>query len=75
MAKAKPLILSAEERSHLETITKARTLRAQIVTRAKILLLKSDGESVDSIAEKIDPNRNSVLLYNQRISGWSGKIG
>ena len=63
MAKAKPIILSDEERLRLESITKARTLQAQIVTRARILLLKANGESVDSIADKVDLNRNSVLLY------------
>lgn len=62
MAKAKPLTLSAEERSQLETITRTRTLQAQVVSRARILLLKADGNSVDSIAEKVDLNRNSVLL-------------
>lgn len=62
MAKAKPIALSTEDRSRLESITKARTLQAQTVSRARILLLKADGESVDSIAEKVDLNRNSVLL-------------
>lgn len=62
MAKAKSLTLSAEERSQLETITRTRTLQAQVVSRARILLLKADGNSVDSIAEKVDLNRNSVLL-------------
>ncbi|MDE7431831.1 MAG: IS630 family transposase [Lachnospiraceae bacterium] len=62
MAKAKPLTLSAEERSQLETITRTRTLQAQVVSRARILLLKADGNSVDSIAKKVDLNRNSVLL-------------
>lgn len=62
MAKAKPLTLSIEERSQLETITRTRTLQAQVVARARILLLKADGYSVDSIAEKVDLNRNSVLL-------------
>ena len=69
MAKAKPLTLSSEDRSRLESITKTRTLQAQTVTRARILLLKADGESVDAIADKVDLNRNSVLLclkkYNQ----------
>ena len=69
MAKAKPLTLSFEDRSRLETITKTRTLQAQTVTRARILLLKADGESIDAIAEKVGLNRNSVLLclkkYNQ----------
>lgn len=62
MAKAKPLTLSIEERSQLETITRTRTLQAQVVARARILLLKADGNSVDSIAEKVGLNRNSVLL-------------
>ena len=51
MAKAKPLIISTQERSKLETITRTRTLQAQVVSRARILLLKADGYSVDSIAE------------------------
>ena len=62
MAKTKPLTLSEEERSQLETIRRTRTLQAQVVSRARILLLKSDGYSVDAIAEKVDLNRNSVLL-------------
>lgn len=37
-------------------------MRAQIVSRARILLLKADGDSVDKIAEKVGLNRNSVLL-------------
>lgn len=62
MAKARPLLLSTEERNQLEAITRARTLQAQVVSRARILLLKADGDSVDTIAEKVDLNRNSVLL-------------
>ena len=62
MAKAKSLTLSTEERSQLESITRTRTLQAQVVLRARILLLKADGHSVDAIAEKVDLNRNSVLL-------------
>lgn len=62
MAKALPLLLSDEERNQLETIMRTRILQAQIVSRARILLLKADGDSVDTIAEKVDLNRNSVLL-------------
>ncbi len=62
MAKSKPLKLSAEERNQLENITRTRTLQSQVVTRARILLLKSDGDSVDKIADKVDLNRNSILL-------------
>ena len=62
MAKAKPLELSSKEHKWLETIVRTRTLQAQVVTRARILLLKEAGDSVDTIAEKVDLNRNSVLL-------------
>lgn len=62
MAKAQKLKLSEEDRLRLESIIRARTNQAQVVTRARILLLKAAGETVDSIAEKVDLNRNSVLL-------------
>lgn len=62
MAKAQPLILSVDDRKYLETITRARTMQAQVVSRARILLLKAEGDSVDTIAEKVALNRNSILL-------------
>lgn len=62
MAKAKPIILTEEDRARLVAITKTRTLQAQVVKRARILLLKADGVSIDAIADKVDLNRNSVLL-------------
>ena len=62
MAKAKALALSIEEHTQLESIIRTRTLQAQVVSRARILLLKEAGESVDSIADKVGLNRNSVLL-------------
>lgn len=62
MAKAKPITLSIEDRELLETLIRTRTIQAQIMCRARILLLKADGESTDSIADKVGLNRNSVLL-------------
>lgn len=46
----------------MEAQVRARTSQAQTVARAKILLLKADGKTVDEIAEKLDINRKSVLL-------------
>ncbi|MCL1790509.1 MAG: IS630 family transposase [Peptococcaceae bacterium] len=46
----------------LEAITKMRTASAQMVRRAKILLLSSKGMSNIDIAAKLDINRNSVQL-------------
>ena len=62
MAKAIPLVLSTEDHNRLEAIVRTRTLQAQVVSRARILLLKESGDSVDAIADKVDLNRNSVLL-------------
>ncbi len=62
MAKSQPLVLSIDEKTQLESIARTRTLQAQVVARARILLLKSEGDSVDVIADKIGINRNSVLL-------------
>ena len=59
---ATKLALTSDERAYLERQTKARTLQAQIVARARILLLKADGESIQSIAEKVGVNRKSVML-------------
>lgn len=42
--------------------TRARTIQAQTVTRARILLLRADAISIDSIADKVYLNRCSVML-------------
>ncbi len=67
--KAAALVLSAEDRAYLETQARTRTIQAQTVTRARILLLKADGLSIDEIADKVDLNRKSVMLcinkYNE----------
>ena len=66
MANAKRLELTAEDKKHLELITRSRTTQAQIVQRAKILLLNASGLSIDEIAEKLDINRNSVMLCHNK---------
>ncbi|RGZ03178.1 IS630 family transposase [Blautia obeum] len=68
--KASTITLSSEDRAYLETQTKARTIQAQTVARARILLLKADGVSIDTIADKVDMNRKSVMLcINKYIEG------
>ena len=54
--------LTTGERMYLETQTHARTIQAQIYNRARILLLKADGHSIDDIADKVGINRKSVML-------------
>ena len=62
MAKAKKLELSDVDKTHLESLLRSRTTQAQIVQRARMLLLKSEGLSIDDIADKVGVNRKSVLL-------------
>ena len=60
--KSSVLVLSPEDRNYLEAQTRARTIQAQTVNRARILLLKADGCSVEEIADKVGLNRKSVML-------------
>ena len=54
--------LTSADRKYLELQTRARTIQAQTVNRARILLLKADGHSIDDIADKVGMNRKSVML-------------
>lgn len=56
------LELSNADREYLELQTRARTIQAQTVNRARIILLKADGVSIDEIADKVGMNRKSVML-------------
>ena len=67
--KSSVLVLSPEDRNYLEAQSRARTIQAQTVNRARILLLKADGCTVEEIADKVGLNRKSVMLcinkYNE----------
>lgn len=67
--KASTLVLRPEDRDYLEAQTRARTIQAQTVARARILLLKANGLSIAEIADKVGLNRKSVMLcinkYNE----------
>ncbi|MCF0187231.1 MAG: IS630 family transposase [Bacteroidaceae bacterium] len=60
--KASSIELKPEDREYLELQTRARTIQAQTVNRARIILLKADGISIDEIADKVGMNRKSVML-------------
>ena len=59
---AHKLELTNEEKSVLNKLIRTRTTQVQTAQRARILLLKSDGISIDEIAEKVGINRKSVML-------------
>lgn len=56
------LALSDEDKDYLKTLSKKRTIQAQIVDRAKILLYKSDGMTFSDIAEKLAVSSSTVRL-------------
>ena len=63
MVHTQPIELDAEQREYLESLTRTRTIQAQVVDRAKALLCKADGMSNGAIADKLDVNINSVKLW------------
>ena len=60
--KASMITLTPEDREYLILQTRARTIQAQTVIRARILLLRADGHSIEAIADKVGLNRKSVML-------------
>ena len=62
MAKATILTISDNDYKYLQDLCRCRTIQAQIVDRAKILLYKAQGESNQAIADRIDVNINTVKL-------------
>lgn len=56
------LPLSDEDKKYLKTLTKTRTIQAQIVDRARILLYKAEGVSFDEIAERLNISKRTVRL-------------
>lgn len=68
--KATTITISNDDRVYLELQTRTRTIQAQKVSRAGILLLKVDGFRIDDIADKVGMNRWSVMLcINKYLEG------
>lgn len=59
---ASSIELTTTDREYLELQIRARTIQAQTVNRARIILLRADGISIDEIADKVGMNRKSVML-------------
>ena len=57
--RASSIELSNEEREYLKLQTRARTIQAQTVTRARILLLRADSVSIDAIADTLPVKKSS----------------
>ena len=62
MAYAKAIELNSDDVEHLQSLVRTRTIQAQVVDRAKMLLYKAQGESNRNIATRLDVNINTVKL-------------
>ena len=62
MARTSAIILSAEDKEYLSSLSKCRTIQAQVVDRARILLQKEQGTTNGSIAAGLNVNINTVKL-------------
>lgn len=56
------LTLSDEDRDYLKSLSKKRTVQAQIVDRARILLYKADGLTFEEIAQKLEISTSTIRL-------------
>lgn len=56
------LALSNEDKDYLKSLSKKRTIQAQVVDRAKILLYKAEGQTFKEISEKLAVSTATVRL-------------
>lgn len=56
------LPLSDGDKKYLKSLSKTRTIQAQVVDRARILLYKADGVSYDEIAARLNISKRTVRL-------------
>jgi transposase len=74
MRKAKPIILSAENRETLEAWSRGRSTEARLVLRANILLLAAAGKLNKEIAAELKTAKTTVIRWRKRFirDGLSG---
>ncbi len=60
------LTLDPADRDELEARSRSRTLRADDVRRARLILLLADGESYTAIVDKLGCNRSYVSTWKKR---------
>lgn len=56
------LPLSDEDKKYLKSLSKTRTIQAQVVDRARILLYKAESVSFDDIAARLNISKRTVRL-------------
>jgi putative transposase len=66
MRRAKQIQLTEEQRSELNKLIKSGTTQARVLTRARIVLMASKGESNLQIASLLDASERTVIRIRQR---------
>ena len=61
-----PIILTDSEREELQKITRKQTEKSSTVSRARIILLASQGMKHQEIARKLDVNNNVITDWTAR---------
>src|SRR3990170_4228052 len=64
--RANPIVLSAQERSILDTWVRGRILPVRLVQRAQIIRMAADGVLSQDIARNLGVSRPTVQLWRQR---------
>src|ERR1035437_3244857 len=64
--RAASIVLTPEEVSTLERWSRARSIPARLVQRARIVRLAAQGRQSQDIAEELDISRPTVQLWRQR---------
>src|SRR5664279_3725358 len=64
--RAASIVLTPEEGSTLERWSRARSIPARLVLRARIVRLAAQGRQSQDIAEELDISRPTVQLWRQR---------
>jgi len=58
--------LTDAQRSDLQEVTRSRALPAELVQRAKVVLLLADGVSARTVATKLDVSRPTIAKWRRR---------
>jgi transposase len=65
---ATPIVLTAEERTHLDRIVRARTSPRQLVQRAEIVCRAAAGVQTTAIAQALGLGRHTVERWRLRFA-------
>lgn len=68
MRVAVAIVLSAEDREQLETLSRGRRVAARVVERARIILLASEGKQNQEIAQICRMTRRTVGVWRRRFA-------